>query len=142
MSQATRCDHGNVLCEKCVTVSDAAKRFSGNINGLITFSDPWEIRKSWIAVKLADGSYDGTIYDTRADAIRHQSDERLCCYFPIGNFMNGLSPVEAQLVLDIQRHAYDQGFRIQDEKTPDIFPTISDVDILKAWQRARSSHVN
>jgi hypothetical protein len=138
----SRCRHGNLICEQCVKVSDAAKRFSGNINALITFSDPWEIRHSWIAIKLEDGSYDGTIYDTRADAIRHQSDERLCCYFPIGNFLNGLRPADAQLLLDLQRHAYDQGFRITDEQTPDVFPDIPQVDVLRAWQRYRSQRVN
>jgi hypothetical protein len=138
----SRCKHGNLICEQCVKVSDAAKRFSANINGLISFSDAWEIRHSWIAVKLEDGSYDGTIYDTRSDAIRHQSDERLCCYFPIGNFLNGLKPADAQLLLDLQRHAYDQGFRITDEQTPDVFPSVPEVDVLRAWQRYRSQRVN
>jgi hypothetical protein len=142
MSQDTRCNHGNVICEKCVIVSDAAKRFSDNINGLISFSQPWELRHSWIAVKLEDGSYDGTIYDNRADAIRNQSDERLCCYFPIGNFMNGLTPGDAQILLDVQRRAYDAGFRITDEKTPDVFPSVGQVDMMRAWMRYRSSRVN
>jgi hypothetical protein len=135
----TRCSHGNILCRECAIVTDAAKRFSGNVNALITFSDPWEIRRSWIAVKLEDGGYDGTIYDSRADAIKHQSDERLCCYFPIGNFANGLSELDAQLILDLQRHAYDAGMRITDESTPDVFPSIGQVDVMRAWQRYNAS---
>jgi hypothetical protein len=131
----TRCRHNNILCRECAVVTDSARRFSDNVNALLTFSDAWEIRHSWIAVKLEDGSYDGTIYDTRADAIRHQSDERLCCYFPIGNFASGLSALDAQLILDLQRHAYDAGMRITDEQTPDVFPSIGQVDVMRAWQR-------
>lgn len=138
----TKCKHGNHICEQCVKVSDAAKRFSDGINAMITFNKAWELRYSWVAVKLQDGSVDSTIYDTRADAITHQSDERLYCYFPIGNFLNGLKSADAQLILDLQRHAYDQGFRITDEKTPDLIPTVPQVDLLRAFQKIRSSRVN
>lgn len=134
-----KCRHNNVICRECASVTDAARRFSDNINALLTFSDPWEIRHAWIAVKLEDGSYDGTIYDNRSDAIKHQSDERLCCYFPIGNFANGLTPLDAQLILDLQRHAYDAGFRITDSQAPDVFPSTSEVDVMRAWQRYKAS---
>lgn len=136
------CKHGNKVCDKCVVVSDAAKRFSDGINAMITFHKAWEIRYCYIAVKLEDGSVDSTIYDTRADAIHHQSDERLYCYFPIGNFLSGLTRTDAQLILDIQRHAYDSGIRITDEEVPDIIPTVNMVDVMGAWQRYRSSRVN
>jgi hypothetical protein len=139
---ATKCKHGNIICQTCVKVSDAAKRFSDGINLIIVAQNPWEIRYAWIAVKLQDGSVDATLYDNRVDAITHQSDERLYCYFPIGNFANGLTPADAQLILDIQRHAYDSGFRITDEKTPDLIPSIPQVDVLRAWQRHRSGIVN
>jgi hypothetical protein len=138
----TKCKHNNVICEECVKVSDAAKRFSDGINAMLTFNKPWEIRYSWVAIKLQDGSVDSAIYDTRGEAIKHQSDERLYCYFPIGNFLNGLKAADAQLLLDIQRHAYDQGFRITDEKTPDLITPVEQVDMLKAFQRYRSANVN
>ena len=134
-----RCRHGNLICEQCVTPSDSAKRFSDNVNALITFHQPWEIRKHWLAVRLEDGGYDGTIYDTRADAIRHQADERLCCYFPMGNFMNGLSPLDAQLLLDVQRHAYDSGIRVTDEKDPDAFINNAFADMMRAYQMSGSN---
>lgn len=130
-----KCRHGNIICELCLTPSDEAKRFSGIVNALISFSSPFELRRSWLAIRLSDGGYDGTIYDTRADAIRHQSDERLCAYFPIGNFMNGLSPLDAQILLDVQRHAYDQGLRITDEKDPDVFINNAFADMMRAWQK-------
>jgi hypothetical protein len=137
-----KCKHGNIICEQCVKVSDAAKRFSDGVNAMITFHKPWEIRYHWIAVKLEDGSVDSTVYDTRSDAISHQSDERLYCYFPIGNFLNGLKAADAELVLAIQRHAYDAGFRITDEQVPDIIPSIPEIDLLRAYQRYRSANVN
>lgn len=137
-----KCKHGNIICEECVKVTDAAKRFSDGVNGLLAFCQPYELRYHWLAVKLQDGSVDSTIYDTRADAIRCQSDERLFCYFPIGNFLSGLKAADAQLLLDIQRHAYDQGFRITDEKVPDIIPTVPQVDMMRAFQKYRSSVVN
>ena len=142
MSQDTRCNHGNVICEKCVTVTDAAKKFSDIVNLIIVAQNAWEIRYSWIAIKLADGDWDSTLYDNRTDAITHQSDERLCCYFPIGNFLNGLTPADAQLILNVQRMAYDAGFRITDEKAPDVFPSVGQVDMMRAWMRYRSSRVN
>jgi hypothetical protein len=142
MSQDTRCRHGNIICEHCAHVTDAAKRFSDAINLIITVHKAWEIKTAWIAVKLEDGSCNATLYDTRAAAITHQSDERLYCYFPIGNFMNGLTPLDAQLILTLQRHAYDQGFRITDEKTPDLIPSVSLVDMVRAYQRGRSARVN
>lgn len=138
----TKCKHGNLICQTCVKVSDAAKRFSDGINAIISFHKAWELRYCWMAVKLEDGSVDSTIYDNRADAIRHQSDERMFCYFPIGNFLNGLKAADAQLILDLQRHAYDQGFRITDEKVPDLIPSIPQVDVLRSWQRFRSGIVN
>lgn len=137
-----KCKHGNIICEQCVKVSDAAKRFADGVNAMMTFHKPWEIRYHWIAVKLEDGSVDSTVYDTRGDAIHHQSDERLYCYFPIGNFLNGLKAADAELILAIQRHAYDQGFRITDEKVPDIIPSVGQVDMMRAWQRFRSANVN
>jgi hypothetical protein len=123
-------------------VSDEAKRFSDIVNGLLTFSEPWEIKNSWMAIRLQDGGYDGTLYDTRTEAIRHQSDEKLCCYFPIGNFIHGLTPEDAQLILDVQRHAYDSGLRVTDEQVPDVITSIEQGDILRAFQRRRSGLVN
>ena len=139
-----KCKHGNVICHEteCLKVSDAAKRFSDGVNAMLTFNKPWEIRYSWLAVKLEDGSVDSSIYDTRSDAITHQSDERMYCYFPIGNFLNGLKAADAELILLLQRHAYDNGFRITDEKTPDLIPSVGQVDMMRAWQRHRSANVN
>jgi len=102
---------------------------------MITFHDAYELRYHWLAIKLEDGSVDSTVYGTRAEAIKYQSDERLYCYFPIGNFLSGLSPLDAEILLQVQRYAYDQGFRITDEKTPEIIIPTDFFDKLKAYQK-------
>lgn len=47
--------------------SDAAKRFSDAYN----LHKAAGTRQGWIAVALADGNSDGTVYDTRHDAVAH-----------------------------------------------------------------------
>lgn len=130
------CKHGNLLCEKCNQPSDAAKRFAAGINGLLAFNKPWEIQAKWVAVTLQDGSVDSSLYDTRTEAISHQSDSALCFYFPIGNFASGMSPIMGELMLMAQRDAYDSGLRITDERQPDMFMGIERSDAYQSLLRA------
>jgi hypothetical protein len=88
--------------------SDAAKRCSDQVNlGVIT-----GFVGKWVAIKLADGSSDGTFYDQRADAIEHQLHESLCCYIKIPPM--GMTPEDAEKYLAINRKLYDAGFRLTD----------------------------
>jgi hypothetical protein len=66
----------------------------------------------WVAIRLADGGSDGTLYDTRSAAVTHQSDSRLCTYVQIQPF--GMTPREAEPVLRFTRWAYDHGYKITD----------------------------
>jgi hypothetical protein len=91
---------------------------SDAINARITFSQPWEIRNCWMAFRLADGSHDGTLYDTKQDAVKHQSDENLCAYFCFRNALGGVSPKDCQIFLDLHRHLYDAGGRLADPDSP------------------------
>ena len=94
--------------------SDAAKRASDNINAYISFT-PWdELKTKWMAIRLSDGSYDGTIYDSKRDAVRHQIDEFLCAYVCFRNLPGGSSPREMEIFLKFNRDAYDAGFRMPD----------------------------
>jgi hypothetical protein len=90
----------------------------------------------WVAVKLQDGSVDSSLYDTRADAIRHQSESALHFYLPIANFASGITPKMAEIMLLAQRHAYENGLRITDERTPDMF---MDTERQDAYQAILSS---
>jgi hypothetical protein len=84
----------------------------------ITHHGPWELRTTWMAFKLSDGSSDKVLYDTKADAIRHQLHEQLCCYVAMGNVVAGMSPMDCQIFINLHRHLYANGGRIQDAEHP------------------------
>lgn len=101
-----------------VEITDAAKRMSDIVNGIIV-AQPFEvITRSWMAFQLADGESDGELYDSLPDARKHQVDETRCCYLTLRSSPGGMSPKEAQVFLDWHRAAYDAGFRLQDPDTP------------------------
>jgi hypothetical protein len=84
-----------------------------NVNARITFTPVDELfHNPYMAFKLADGSTDGVLYPTKAEAIRHQSNEYLCVYFSFRRCMAGINRKEAQLFLDMHRHIYDAGGRM------------------------------
>jgi hypothetical protein len=109
------CQHGRKVCSDCVIVTDAARRAYDVIQAYVAFVD-WETRiRSWVALRLADGSSDGNLYESRLEAVRHQPDEQLCAYYGYRNSPNGFaSRKDAQLYMDYHRMAYDQGFRLPD----------------------------
>jgi hypothetical protein len=96
------------------TYSDAAKRLADAYN-LHRIADINNIGR-WLAVRLADGSNDGTLYDSKRDAVRHQLDEFLCAYLPISP--KTMSYKEAEAYLSFTRKAYDSGFRMPDPDSP------------------------
>src|SRR5579859_6518652 len=110
---ADLCQHGRKVCSDCVVVTDAARRAYDIIQSYVVFVD-WETRiRSWVALRLADGSSDGNLYESRLEAVRHQPDEYLCAYYSYRNSPNGFSSREdAELFMDYHRMAYDQGFRL------------------------------
>lgn len=124
MTTAELCRHGQRICPDCIGVSDAAKRMAGIINGLVTFTDPWDLRTKWIAVRLSDGGYDGNLYDSREEAIRHQLDERFCAYVAMQTMISGAKPLDCAIYLEFHRQAYDAGMRLHEPEAPQlIMPT-------------------
>jgi hypothetical protein len=120
-----RCEHGNIVCEACVKASDAAKRFADGVNAMLTFHKIWEVKSKWLAIALADGAVDSTLYDTRDDATRHQhGNENNFFYFPIGNFAQGLKLIDAECILMFMRDAHDAGLRVTDSQ-PESTPFLS-----------------
>lgn len=90
----------------------------------------------WIAFRLADGSYDRTIYDSKREAVRHQSDEFLCGYIKLN--LIPMTHCEAEVVLAMHRKLYDNGFRMPDPDRKDggkqpIMPVVQR-DRVKAIQ--------
>ena len=80
--------------------------------------------RKWVAVRLRDGRSDGVLYDTKRDAVRHQSDEKLSAYVCIPP--NGMTPCRAESFLSTMRRLYDAGWRLTDPDDrnggPDLIP--------------------
>lgn len=97
-----------------VEITDAAKRMSDICNGIIV-AQPWEVvTRSWMAFRLDTGESDGTLYDSLPDARAHQIDESKCAYVTLRSSPGGMTPREAQSILDFNRAAYDAGYRMTD----------------------------
>jgi hypothetical protein len=121
---AKLCRHGAAICPQCIAIDDAAKRMSDIINGLVTFIPVWELRSKWVAIRLADGGYDGNLYDSRDAAIDHQLDERFCAYVLMQSMLQGAKPLDCAIYLEYHRQAYDAGMRLHEPQAPQlILPT-------------------
>lgn len=93
---------------------DSARRMSDIINERLVFFPFMELMTKWMAFRLEDGSSDRVIYDTRGDAVRHQSNENLCCYFTFRNCPGGVQMRDTWLFMQFHRHAYQRGARMAD----------------------------
>jgi hypothetical protein len=91
--------------------SDAARRASDMVT-MHMLADREHAVGKWVALRLSDGGSDGTLYNYRADAVRHQLHESLCCYLKIPP--DGLTPRSAEIFLKFNRSAYDTGLRMTD----------------------------
>lgn len=78
----------------------------------------------WIAIRMSDGKSDGNIYDTKADAIRHQLHEFQCAYIKIPP--DGMQPEHGAGYLEVNRKLYDKGLRIADPDKEAILPFTSE----------------
>lgn len=131
------CKHGLAICERCIVVDDAAKRMANIINGLVTFTPVWELRTKWIAIRLADGGYDGVLYGSREETIRHQSDERFCAYVAMQSMISGAKPLDCAIYLKVHRRAYDSGMRLHEPEAPQLIMPTSVYDQITGRHRGR-----
>lgn len=138
-----KCKHGRQLCSECIFVSDPAKRAFDIVASYVAFVDFDQRIRSWVAIRLSDGGSDGALYDSKREAVRHQSDEFTCAYFSYRGAPNGFaSPKEAAIWLEYHRQAYDAGFRLPDPDAatggPDlIMPTPNEQVQLQLAQLRR-----
>jgi hypothetical protein len=95
-----------------LALADAGRRASETVNFHVLTGAVGK----WAAIRLADGSSDGTAYDSRADAIRHQLHEQLCCYVKITS--DGMPPEDAVRFILINRALYEKGYRLADPEMP------------------------
>lgn len=97
-----------------VELFDAGRRGADAINEHIRMQGWWEIRHRWIAIRLADGTSDGVLYDTKRDAVRHQSNEFLCAYLCYKGLAQGAKDKDCAILIKFHRDMYKAGFRMPD----------------------------
>ncbi len=97
-----------------VELFDAGRRAADAINKHIHNQGWWEIRHKWIAIRIADGTSDGVLYDTKRDAVRHQHDEFTCAYLCYKGLAQGAKDTDAAILIKFHRDMYKAGFRMPD----------------------------
>lgn len=113
--------------------SDAALRMSDILNAAVL--TPGATGRV-IAIRLHDGGSDGVLYDTRADAIRHQKgNEALCDYVVIKP--TAYHPSDCQGRLDFTRALYDRGWR-WDAGAPAVIMPVRAEDLAAKTTQLRS----
>lgn len=114
---------------------EAAKRASDIVNSYRAFVNWDELKTKWLAIRLSDGGHDGTLYDNKRDAVRHQLSEYTCAYVCFRNLVGGSSPREMIRFLQFSRDAYDAGFRLPDPDDvhggPDVLMTTGQADYYR-----------
>ena len=111
---------------------DAARRLADSVN-LHTLAMLAENRDrpGFVAIRLEDGrSPDGVLYDSRRDAVRHQSDPKMF-YVKVGKM--SMSATEAVTVLKFARMALKAGIVFADED-PQV-PQLSELQPRGAFPR-------
>lgn len=93
------------------TTADEAKRCAAAVNIHLNVAGVDAIGK-WCAIRLSDGGSDMTLYDTKADAVRHQLDEFFCAYVCIPP--GGMSEGDAVSWLRTMRQMREAGVRLAD----------------------------
>lgn len=102
---------------------DAANRMRDAVN-LHVVAGTLGVRErhlQWIAIKLEDGRSDGTVYESRKDAVKHTAlKSRGWFYVKIG--ADSMGEREAIIVLQQARQAFAQGviFAEEDPITPHL----------------------
>jgi hypothetical protein len=85
-------------------LAECGKRMYDVINQALCDFGPWQIKDSWLAFKLEDGSWDGNIYDSMK-AARKFSDPYRCCYYSFRAALAGISARDCEIFLDFHRQA-------------------------------------
>jgi len=128
--RSNRCKHDKVVCQICVVPTDAAKRIHETIN-VMHIARTWdELKRGWMAFRLADGTTDNVLYESRADAIKHQLHEQTCLYIAMRTTLGGVPLRDCQILIDVHRHIYDAGGRLADPDAPDIIMSTRGHDVL------------
>jgi hypothetical protein len=122
------------------THEDAAKRVADGYN-LHRVARGYEVVGKILAFRLADGTSDGTAYDSKPDAVRHQRHgERFCMFVRIRT--SSMTVCEAATLLRSARMLYDLGHHQGDLSHPrgglQVIPRLASRD--QVWQDAALMH--
>jgi|SRR5215469_2764272 len=98
------CVHGNMICSRCVEITDAARRMSERLNLMILCCSWDQLVHSCMTFYLDDGQSNGVLYPDRKTALRYQL--RPCAVFYFRNAMGGTNPKDCQIFLNMSREAY------------------------------------
>lgn len=108
---------------------DAAKRLSDAVNLHITVAisqgDIAGAYGKWVAAKLEDGSSDGALYDTKQQAVDHQSNPKICCYVKIPP--DGMSVQDAWTFLKVNRLPMIDTTAPEHVINPRVYPRFSNL---------------
>lgn len=99
--------HHPKCCHRGIPHTDAAKRISDAVC-LHYAAIGFDCAGKWIACKMADGTGGNVLYDNKRDAVRHQLDEKLCCYIRLTGAP--MQVCEAEIMLAMHRRAHDNGW--------------------------------
>jgi hypothetical protein len=92
--------------------TDAARRMADAVNIHIAVQG-FAASGKWVACKLADGASDGALYDTKMQAMTHQTmDEKYYAYVMIPP--TGMTYGQAERYLMFVRQCYDNGFKVRE----------------------------
>ena len=109
--------------------SDAAKRMADAVN-LHIAALGFGAFKQWVAVALADGRSNGTLYETRRDAVRHQMDPERCAFVKVPP--SRMNTCGAEAYLEFCRRAQAAGFRLTDPDhaagSREVIPRLTQAD--------------
>lgn len=105
---------------------DAANRMRDAVN-LHVVAGALGVRErhlQWLAIRLEDGRSDGTVYESRRDAVRHtQNKTRGWFYVKVG--VDSMSEKQAIIVLQMARQAYKNGIVFAEEEP--IVPMLTEL---------------
>lgn len=97
-------------------VTDRGKRAADIVNLHLAVDSTELLRQRWVAIRLSDGGSDGQVYDTRADAIRHQLHELWCAYMFLPP--TGTTPQKMEKFLQYVEGLYSRGLRPAQNRDP------------------------
>jgi hypothetical protein len=116
-------------------LKEAGKRMADSLN-LRIIVDGLAVTGRWMAFALADGRSDHVLYDTRADAIRHQFHETLAHYEMLRP--RSYSADVCAMTLHYARAAYDAGWRPEPDAPAPIMPVRREDQAQKLRQLRRA----